>query len=332
MATAGYPVVCLLGPTAAGKTAAALALADALPVDLISVDSAQVYRGMDIGSAKLEPELLARYPHALIDIREPHAGYSVAEFCADATAAIQGAHRAGRIPILVGGTMMYVQALMRGLAALPGADEQVRAELEQQAARSGWQALHARLAEVDPVSAARIEPGDAQRIQRALEVFYSTGEPLSERLQSGMDNALQSDTPWCFLVLALTPLERHILHARIQHRVQVMLGDGLIDEVEQLRGHPQLNVDCSSMRSVGYRQVWSMLDGELSTHKLADEIVIATRQLAKRQLTWLRQMPGVIWVNGVSASDSKGVSMTFGYDFMINRIDIFASNSPLTTV
>ncbi len=321
------PVICLLGPTAAGKTAAALALADSLPISLISVDSAQVYRGMDIGSAKLEPELLEQYPHALIDIRDPEQQYSVADFCRDASQAIAQARATGRTPVLVGGSMMYVQALMQGLAKLPAARPEIRAELELQAEQQGWPALHARLARLDPAAAARLEPTDAQRIERALEVYLATGKPLSDQI----NNDLQVSRNWRFLLLAISPEDRTLLHSRIAQRVKVMLTQGLISEVEQLRLRPGLQADHSSMRSVGYRQVWSMLEGRLSTTALADEIIFATRQLAKRQLTWLRQMPGMVWVNGVS-SKTKGDVMTYEYEFIINRVDIFASKPPLLAV
>lgn len=320
--------MCLLGPTAAGKTAAAMALFDALPVSLISVDSAQVYRGMDIGSAKLEPALLKQYPHALIDIREPENSYSVAEFCRDAGVAIQQAHSTGKIPVLVGGTMMYVQSLMQGLTDLPVADAELRAELEQRAEQNGWPALHAELQQLDPQTAARLKPNDTQRIQRALEVFYASGKPLSAHLNQNS----QAEAPWQFLTLAITPNDRKLLHTRIADRVQVMLSGGLIEEVAQLRQRTGLVADSSSMRSVGYRQIWSMLEGDISASELADAIIFSTRQLAKRQLTWLRQMPGTIWVNGIKCGRKKGEDITYEYEFIINRVDIFASNSPLTTV
>lgn len=322
-------MICLLGPTAAGKTAAAIALSNALPVSLISVDSAQVYRGMNIGSAKLEPALLKQYPHALIDIREPEQSYSVAEFCKDAGVAIRQAHMAGKVPVLVGGTMMYVQSLMQGLTDLPVADDELRIELEQRAKQQGWAALHSELKQLDPETAARLKPNDAQRIQRALEVFYVSGKPLSVYLNHGHP---EDEKPWRFLNFAITPSDRKRLHARIADRVQVMLSNGLIDEVVQLRQRPGLVAGCSSMRSVGYRQTWSMLEGDISSNELVDAIIFSTRQLAKRQLTWLRQMPGIIWVNGASCGRDKGEDITYEYKFIINRVDIFASKSPLTTV
>ncbi len=316
-------MVCLLGPTAAGKTAAALALADELPVSLISVDSAQVYRGMDIGSAKLEQALLQQYPHALIDIRDPEQSYSVAEFCQDAGAAIKQAHANGRIPVLVGGTMMYVNALMQGLAALPPADAALRADIEQQADQFGWPALHARLQQLDPQTAARLEPHDAQRIQRALEVFYRSGQVMSAQL----DEQTSDNPGWRFLLLAISPNDRSLLHARIAGRVKTMLDAGLVAELEQLRHNPRLTAASSSMRSVGYRQVWSMLEGDLSFDRLPDEIIFATRQLAKRQLTWLRQMPGIIWINGGSGDACESTREGLTNTFFINRVDIFASKT-----
>ncbi len=322
------PVICVLGATAAGKTAAALALADKLPVSLISVDSAQVYRGMDIGSAKLEKVLLQQYPHALIDIRNPEQSYSVAEFCHDAGAAIDQAHASGKIPVLVGGTMMYVQALMQGLAKLPPADPSFRKAIELEARQYGWPAMHARLAQIDPQTAARLKVNDAQRIQRALEVFNSSGVTLS----AWLTGKLQADSKWRFLLLAISPSDRNLLHLRIAQRVQAMLKDGLIGEVERLRANAQLTASSSSMRSVGYRQIWSMLDGNSSLEGLSDEIIFATRQLAKRQLTWLRQMPGIIWANGGADDTYTGTPKALVNAFFINRVDIFASKTGLSTV
>jgi len=321
------PVVCLLGPTAAGKTAAALAMADRLPISFISVDSAQVYRGMDIGSAKLDRALLQQYPHALINIRDPEQAYSVAEFCQDARAAIQQAHTAGKVPVLVGGTMMYVRALMQGLSALPTANALLRADLEQQAQQLGWPALHQRLAELDPQTAEKLAPNDGQRIQRALEVFYASGERLSEHLLKGSNMV----PPWHFLLFSLCPSNRHVLHQRIADRVEQMLSVGFIDEVECLRSRPGLTADSSSMRSVGYRQV-SLLEGDLSKKNLSDEIIFSTRQLAKRQLTWLRQMPGVIWVDGALVASGLSTKNKLISDFLINRVDIFASKTGIPAV
>lgn len=313
------PVINILGPTAAGKTAAALILAEHLPVRLISADSAQVYRGMDIGSAKLEPELLQRYPHDLIDICDPEQPYSVAEFCRGAGAAIKQAHLDKKIPVLVGGTMMYIQSLMQGLAPLPAANPEFRALLEQRAEDEGWAALHAELQQIDPLSAAKIATNDGQRIQRALEVFRSSGRPLSELLIKN----LQTDTRWHFLSLVISPHDRHVLHQRIKHRVTQMLDEGFIEEVEQLRKRTHLNSNHTSMRSVGYRQIWMMLDGNSDRSDVANEIIAATRQLAKRQLTWLRQMPGTIWLEGGYTLVDNGSDEAIEQAFIINRVDIF---------
>ena len=276
----------LAGPTASGKSALALALADAVPLEIVSVDSAQVYRGMDIGTAKPSTAERARVPHHLIDIVEPSERYSAARFAADAARLIGDINARGRAALLVGGTMLYVKALLDGLDALPEADADVRAAIDAQAAARGWPALHARLAQVDPVTAQRLEPNDAQRIQRALEVWQLTGRPLSkahgQRLQAGLVLPL----------LALEPTSRAWLHERIAARFHAMLRDGLVDEVRALRARGDLDASLPSMRCVGYRQVWQALDaGTLSG--VAELGIAATRQLAKRQLTWLRRMPGI---------------------------------------
>ncbi|MCB1865892.1 MAG: tRNA (adenosine(37)-N6)-dimethylallyltransferase MiaA [Chromatiales bacterium] len=282
------PVVCLMGPTAAGKTDLALALHARLSVDLISVDSAQVFRGMDIGTAKPSVELRARVPHALIDICDPAEAYSAGRFRADATALIEASHAAGRLPLLVGGTMLYFRALERGLADLPEADPGLRAQLDREAAEQGWAALHARLATVDPASAERIHPNDPQRIQRALEVWQLTGEPLSALHARAGENA-----PFRLIKLVVPPADREQLSARIAERFDAMLAAGLVDEVAALRSRPDLNLQRPSMRAVGYRQVWRHLDGEFDWATMRDAAIIATRQYAKRQLTWLRSEPGV---------------------------------------
>lgn len=277
------PAIFLMGPTASGKTALACALAERFPLRLVSVDSALVYRGMDIGTAKPDAATLRRHPHRLIDIREPAQPYSAAEFRADALAAMDDATRAGAVPLLVGGTGLYFRALERGLSALPEADAALRAGLAEEAARDGWAALHARLAAVDPAAAARIRPGDAQRIQRALEVVALTGRPLSEQ-QRGPRERL----PWRVLKLALVPRERGLLHARIERRFDEMLEQGFLDEVRKLRRDPALHAELPSMRAVGYRQAWRHLDGAIDAKAFRDTAVFATRQLAKRQTTWLR--------------------------------------------
>jgi tRNA dimethylallyltransferase len=274
----------LMGPTASGKTALACALSERFAVGLISVDSALVYRGLDIGSAKPDAATLARYPHALIDIRDPAQPYSAADFSADAQLAMQGLSDAGRIPLLVGGTGLYFRALQRGLSGLPQADAQVRAQLAEAAAAIGWQGMHRRLAEQDPAAAARIKPGDTQRIQRALEVIALTGQPLSAQQQGGRAQTF----PWRVLKLALLPQDRVPLHARIEQRFEQMLRQGLLDEVRALRGRGDLNPDLPALRAVGYRQAWEHLDGRYDAGQLRERGIFATRQLAKRQITWLR--------------------------------------------
>jgi tRNA dimethylallyltransferase len=273
-----------MGPTASGKTALACSLAERLPFALISVDSAQVYRGLEIGAAKPDAETLRRFPHALIDLREPEETYSAAEFRADAAKAMAGAHAVGKIPLLVGGTMLYFQALVRGLCDLPDADPEVRERIALEAATRGWAALHQRLAARDPVAAARIHPNDPQRISRALEVIELTGRPLSEQQKAG-----SSRLPFRLLKLALVPGSRADLHRRIEARFEAMLSAGLLDEVRILRARPGLSPLHPSMRAVGYRQAWQVLDGAIAEADLARVGAEATRQLAKRQMTWLRR-------------------------------------------
>jgi tRNA dimethylallyltransferase len=273
----------LMGPTASGKTALACALADRFPVGLVSVDSALVYRGLDIGSAKPDAATLERYPHALIDIRDPSQPYSAADFATDAREAMQRVTRAGRVPLLVGGTGLYFRALQRGLSALPEADPAVRERLAAEAARVGWTALHARMAAADPQAGERIRPGDAQRIQRAREVMELTGRPISE-----LQSQPREPFPWRVLKLALLPADRATLHARIAMRFEQMVTDGLLDEVRRLRARGDLHPDLPAIRAVGYRQAWACLDGEGSAADFRDRGIYATRQLAKRQVTWLR--------------------------------------------
>jgi tRNA dimethylallyltransferase len=283
-ATGARPdAILLMGPTASGKTALSLELARRFPVALVSVDSAQVYRGMDVGTAKPDVATRAAFPHALVDIRDPHEPYSAAEFRADALAAMDAARAAGRVPLLVGGTGLYFRALERGLSALPEADPVVRARIEAEAAAVGWAGLHARLAARDPAAAARIHPNDPQRIGRALEVIELTGQPLSGQQHGGSGRP-----PWRLLKLALWPDDRAELHRRIALRFDAMLAAGLVDEVARLRADPRLRADSGSMRAVGYRQAWAWLDAGGPPAALRASGIHATRQLAKRQLTWLR--------------------------------------------
>lgn len=278
------PAIFLMGPTASGKTALACALADRFPVELVSVDSALVYRGLDIGAAKPDAATLARWPHALIDIRDPAQPYSAAAFRTDALAAMHAITARGRVPLLVGGTSLYFRALQHGLSELPEADVAVRARLADEAARSGWPALHARLAQLDPLAAARIGANDAQRLQRALEVIELSGRPLSELQRGGGSRVL----PWRVLKLALLPVDRRPLHARIAQRFDAMLAAGFLDELRHLHARADLHADLPAIRAVGYRQGWQYLDGELDAAAFRDHAIFATRQLAKRQITWLR--------------------------------------------
>lgn len=281
------PLLCLAGPTASGKTAAALAVADALrgtrPVEIVSVDSALVYRGMDIGTAKPTPAERAQVPHHLIDLIEPSQSYSAARFVDDAQACIDAIHARGALPLLVGGTMLYFKALFEGLDPMPASDPAVRAALDEEAARMGSAAMHAELARVDPVTAARLPPGDTQRIQRALEVWRLSGRPLSS---FHAEKRRRAPPP----LIALEPRDRAWLHARIAQRFDSMLAQGFVDEVRALRARGDLHAELPSMRCVGYRQAWQALDdGRLDG--LREQGIAATRQLAKRQLTWLRGMP-----------------------------------------
>ena len=280
-------IACLLGPTASGKTAAALAFAQRRPVEIISVDSALVYRGMDIGTAKPTQEERALAPHHLIDIIDPSESYSAAQFRSDALRLVAEIEERGRVPLLVGGTMLYYMALTRGLNDLPEANPDVRAELDAQAARDGWPALHARLMAVDPETAARLAPNDAQRIQRALEVHMLTGRTLSAILKD--PKKTQASEP-AFVPIALEPSDRSVLHRRIEKRFDEMLKTGLVEEVEALRARGDLTPTMPSMRCVGYRQVWEYLDREVEYTTMRDKGVFATRQLCKRQLTWLRSI------------------------------------------
>ncbi len=294
------PIICLMGPTAAGKTALAIALAERLPMEIISVDSALVYRGMDIGTAKPEPHVLAQIRHHLVDILEPNEAYSAAQFRADALAAIEDILARGRIPLLTGGTMLYFRALERGLSQLPQADPEIRARLEAEAQERGWPALHARLAEVDPEAAQRIHANDPQRIQRALEVYALTGEPLSDLLKREGGEPF----PYPLAKWVIAPRDRAWLHARIEARFRQMLARGFIDEVAQLRARGDLDLGKPSMRAVGYRQVWEYLDGRYDYDTMLARGIAATRQFAKRQFTWLRSDTGADWF----ASEDEGNS------------------------
>ncbi|NIC06887.1 tRNA (adenosine(37)-N6)-dimethylallyltransferase MiaA [Billgrantia bachuensis] len=288
--------ILLMGPTAAGKTDLAITLHERLGCELISMDSAMVYRGMDIGSAKPSPQELARAPHRLIDIRDPAEPYSAADFREDARREMRRITAAGRIPLLVGGTMMYAKRLLEGVANLPAADPAIRAELAREAESSGLAGLHAELARVDPEAARRIHPNDPQRLMRALEVFRASGTTLTELWQRQQPETF----PWEVLSIGLTPFDRSVLHERIAARFEVMLKAGLIAEVETLRARGNLHPGLPSMKSVGYRQVWEYLDGQGDLEQLRHRTTVATRQLAKRQLTWLRSWPGLHWVDSQS--------------------------------
>jgi len=292
LATENLPVILLMGPTGAGKTDLAVELTELLPVEVISVDSAMVYRGLDIGSGKPDAATLMRAPHRLIDIRDPEHVYSAAEFVADAEREIADIRSKGRVPLLVGGTGLYFRALTRGLSALPSADAKVRSRLSGQAAQLGWQALHERLQAIDPTAASRIHRNDPQRIQRALEVYELTGVPLSEQQGENRQSPLVEDA----FSLVVTPTERTQLHDRIQTRFDSMLERGLVTEVEQLYARPSVHRSLPAMRSVGYRQVIEFLEQECSFDEMREHAIAATRQLARRQLTWLRAQPSVVWL------------------------------------
>jgi len=299
------PAIFLMGPTASGKTDLALDLARVLPCELVSVDSALVYRGMDIGTAKPSRTLLAEFPHRLIDIREPVESYSAADFRDDALAAMAEITARGRIPLLVGGTMLYFKTLLAGLADMPGADPALRAELEARGGAEGWSVLHRELAAVDPESAARIHPNDPQRLVRALEVYRLTGLSMTaHRLRQAAQNTRSGDSvgghlPYTVAHLAIAPTHRQTLHERIARRFRLMLEQGFVDEVEVLRRRGDLHEGLPSMRAVGYRQVWEYLDGRLTREQMAERGIVATRQLAKRQFTWLRSWTDLYWLDSL---------------------------------
>lgn len=293
----GAVAYALLGPTACGKSRLALELAARLPIEIVSLDSAQVYRGMDIGTAKPTRAERARVPHHLIDILDPDEAYSAGRFRIDALRALNDVLARDRIPLLVGGTMLYYRALVSGLDALPQADAATRAAVDAEAAERGWPALHAQLARVDPKAAQRIAPNDAQRIQRALEVWRLTGKPISS-----LQTAAAAPLPFFLKTWAIMPADRALLHRRIAERFDAMLEAGLIDEVRALRSRYRLTADSPSMRAVGYRQVWCHLEGEYDHDTMRDRAIAATRRLAKRQVTWLRSFREVEIVGGANVA------------------------------
>lgn len=296
------PAIFLMGPTASGKTDLAMQLADTLPCDIISVDSALVYKGMDIGTAKPSKELLAQYPHQLVDILDPVDSYSAADFSRDALHAMECSTKQNRIPLLVGGTMLYYKSLLEGLATLPTADIHFRQALEERIKEEGTQALHTELQNIDPVSAERIHPNDPQRIVRALEVYSLTGKTLSEHYQQQIEtkNQYNHALPYTIVQFAIAPMERYILHQRIEARFKQMLEQGFIEEVVNLKARPDLHAELPSMRAVGYRQVWEYLSGKLDFENMQERGIIATRQLAKRQFTWLKGWQNVNWLDSLA--------------------------------
>nr|WP_314742000.1 tRNA (adenosine(37)-N6)-dimethylallyltransferase MiaA [uncultured Haemophilus sp.] len=293
----------LMGPTASGKTDLAIALRQSLPVEVISVDSALIYKGMDIGTAKPSREELAKAPHRLIDILDPSESYSAMNFRADALKEMAEITASGRIPLLVGGTMLYYKALIEGLSPLPSADSEVRAKIEQKAAEFGWAALHQDLMAIDPVSANRINPNDSQRINRALEVFYITGKTMTE-LTAQQGESL----PYDVLQFAIAPEDRAVLHQRIEQRFHKMIALGFEEEVRKLFERGDLNIDLPSIRCVGYRQMWEYLQGDISLDEAIFKGICATRQLAKRQITWLRGWQSEItWLDSLEPEKAKEI-------------------------
>ncbi|QIQ20511.1 tRNA (adenosine(37)-N6)-dimethylallyltransferase MiaA [Zophobihabitans entericus] len=290
-------IITLMGPTASGKTALAMALYDKYPIDIISVDSALIYRGMDIGTAKPTKEELLAYPHALVDICDPTQSYSAGNFCTDALKVIKESLAKGRVPLLVGGTMLYFKALLDGLSPLPSADPVIRQQIEQQAEAEGWQAIHARLKQVDPVSAERIHPNDPQRLSRALEVYLISGKSLTEHTKIA-----GPEFPYRVSQFAIAPQERSTLHQRIEQRFHIMLEQGFEQEVKTLKARGDLHPDLPSIRCVGYRQMWEYLDGQSTYDEMVFKGICATRQLAKRQMTWLRGWNDVTWLDSLDFS------------------------------
>ena len=304
-----------MGATATGKTDVAVELAARFPLDIISVDSALVYRHMDIGTAKPDAATLQKAPHQLIDIRDPEETYSAGDFVRDAGEAMAASHAAGRIPLLVGGTMMYFRALTEGIAELPGGDQEIRENIDKAAAEQGWPAMHARLRDVDPASAERIKPHDSQRIQRALEVFEISGRSLTSWHEAPRSRAADADIE--FAKVALDVAARKTLHDRIEQRLEIMFNNGFVDEVVKLRARPALRRDVPSMRSVGYRQVWAHLEGECSLEEARYRALVATRQLAKRQHTWLRSESDLFIVDALEAAKVDAISQCLGANYAI---------------
>ncbi len=300
---ARVPLVCLMGPTASGKTGLAVQLVEQFPLDIISVDSALVYRGMNIGTAKPDRQTLQAAPHRLIDICNPEEAYSAARFCSDANKEISEIRKAGRIPLLVGGTMLYFRALLEGLSRLPAADPAIRARLEKEAAQKGWPAMHEELRALDPVAAGRINRNDPQRIQRALEVIRISGRKMSD-LQSESGN---NRPDFEVLKLVICPHDRQLLHQRIKQRFEAMIKAGFVAEVEDLHQRPELNNKLPSMRAVGYRQCWEWLEGHLDDDEWQEKVIVATRQLAKRQLTWLRREKQALWYDSSMEGSNEKV-------------------------
>ena len=298
------PAILLMGPTGAGKTELAASLVQQFPLEIVSVDAAMVFRGMDIGTAKPPRELLARAPHHLIDLIDPVESYSAARFLADAETAMRAIESRGRTPLLVGGTMLYFRAFQSGLARLPPADPVIRERLEARASAVGWPALHAELARLDPASAARIRPGDRQRIQRALEVIERTGRPMSAQLAEDLRGATRAGD----LTVVLAPADRKVLFECIGLRFEAMLRQGLVDEVAGLRSRGDLHAGLPSLRLIGYRQVWEHLEGATTLGEATERSVAATRQLARRQLTWLRAEPGAGWFDAFDASSPERIA------------------------
>ena len=289
------PAIFLMGPTASGKTALAVELLETFPLEIISVDSALVYRDMNVGTAKPDAATLARAPHHLLDIRDPTEAYSAAAFCDDALRLMADIVTRGKLPLLVGGTMLYFRALLQGLDDLPRADPELREALEREAEARGWPALHAELSVVDAVTAARLSPNDSQRIGRALEIFRLSGQPMSALI-----NRASTPLPYRVLQLALIPSDRAVLHQRIAQRFDAMLEEGLLDELTALRQTYALTADMPAMRAVGYRQAWAFLDGEINRSELREQGIAATRQLAKRQLTWLRSWQDAVVLDALA--------------------------------
>lgn len=293
MSSTQLPIVFLMGPTASGKTALAMELYDRLPCEIVSVDSAMIYRDMNIGTAKPDAEMLARYPHRLIDLRDPAEAYSAADFRSDALAEIERIHGLGKIPLLTGGTMLYFHALQNGLANMPEADPVVRKRIGDEAAEKGWPAIHARLAEVDPQSAERLNPNDSQRLQRALEVYEITGRSMTELWAE--QQTQQLDSP--LISLSVMPPERSVLHDRIEQRFDIMLEQGFEAEVRVLWERGDLELAMPSVRCVGYRQMWEYFSGQWDYETMRYKGIVATRQLAKRQITWLRSWENLNWLD-----------------------------------